>query len=262
MFLGTSTNDQPDNYKISVSNDNANWSVVASGTAAGGTEEYSVGTQNARYVKVEGWGGGNYWSVHEFSIAKKSGLNLSLNSTKDIIANIDTNTAMYYEIPMNLCAKQSDGSYLVVINGASVDDYSLSFTNLKVKGYDIKAFETATTVKGVYITDITVNGSSDILLKRKTEAQFVLTLSENADMNKDNLSLTANGIDVNIRSVEAVQGSSNQYIVRTLAPNVVGTFTYEFVYKNADGKLAKTSVAASITATSSGDRPAVTSRPR
>ncbi len=268
MFLGTSTNDQPDNYKISVSNDNATWTVVASGAAAGGTEEYSVGAQNARYVKVEGWGGGNYWSVHEFGIANKSaaavdtGLDLSLNNTKDVIANIDTNTAMYYEIPMSLCSQQPDGSYLVVINGASADDNNLSFTNLKVKGYDIKAFETATTVNGVYITDITVNGSSDIRFNRKSEVEFVLTLSENADMNKDNLSLTANGINVNIRNVEAVQGTSNQYIVKTLAPNVVGTFTYEFVYKNADGKLAKTSVAASITATSSGDRPAVPSRPR
>ncbi len=256
MFLGTSTNDQPDNYKISVSNDNVTWTAVASGAATVGTEEYSVGAQNARYVKVEGWGGGNYWSVHEFGIANKAGvdtgLDLSLNSSKNVIASVDTNTAMYYEIPMNLCTEESTGKYLVVINGASSDDYNLSFTNLKVKGYDITPYTTsASATDVVHITDITVNGSKDISVKKQSEISFNVTLSENADMSKENLALTANGKSVIIRSVKLVEGTSNQYIVKTLAPNAVGTFTYEFAYTNSDGTKAVTSTSVKVTASRS-----------
>ena len=152
---------------------------------------------------------------------------------------------------MSLCSQQPDGSYLVFVNGTSADGYNLSFTNLKVKGYDITPYESATTANKVYITDVTVDGSSNIAFGRKTVVEFVVTLSEDADMSKDNLSLTANGKDVNIRSVEAVEGTSNQYIVKTLAPNVVGTFTYNFAYTNTDGSVAVTSVNARVTASRS-----------
>ncbi len=262
MLLGSYSSDQPDNYKISVSNDNATWTVVSSrtdGSNPNGTEEYSVGAQNARYIKVEGWGstiGGTDWSVVEFGIANKSGknigLNLSLNSTKDVIASINTNTAMYYEIPMNLCTEESTGKYLVVINGASSDDYNLSFTNLKVKGYDITPYTTTdAAIDAVNITEVTVNGSKNITVNKKAEVAFKITLSEDADVNQENLALTANGKSVSIRSVKPVAGTSNQYIVKTLAPNAVGIFTYEFAYTNSDGTKAVTSVSTKVTASRS-----------
>ncbi len=68
LLLGTSTNDEPAGYEIYVSSDGVNWgNPVLSGTDK--TEQYYVGTQNARYVKVVQTGSkGNYWSIHEFNL--------------------------------------------------------------------------------------------------------------------------------------------------------------------------------------------------
>lgn len=67
MLLGSSTNDAPAAYEISVSLDGVNWTVIKSGDDAG--EQFYVDMQYARYVKVVQTGSkSNYWSIHEFNL--------------------------------------------------------------------------------------------------------------------------------------------------------------------------------------------------
>ena len=68
LLLGTSMNDGPAGYEIYVSADGLNWGTpIISGSDS--AEQYYVGVQTARYVKVvQTKAKGNYWSIHEFNL--------------------------------------------------------------------------------------------------------------------------------------------------------------------------------------------------
>lgn len=69
MLLGSSSNDMPRAYEIYVSLDGENWGTPVK-TGSGGSEDYYVGMQYARYVKIvqTGSSDSNYWSIHEFNL--------------------------------------------------------------------------------------------------------------------------------------------------------------------------------------------------
>lgn len=68
MLVGDSTGDMPAGYEIYVSLDGENWGEpVKRGSDA--SEDYYIGIQCARYVKVVQTGSKNlYWSIHEFNL--------------------------------------------------------------------------------------------------------------------------------------------------------------------------------------------------
>ncbi len=88
LLLGTSTNDEPAGYEIYVSNDGTNWGEsILSGTEK--CEQYYVGLQSARYVKVVQTGSkGNYWSIHEFNLKNTT------NIQKYYVTYMDGSTAI------------------------------------------------------------------------------------------------------------------------------------------------------------------------
>lgn len=176
------------------------------------------------------------------------GAGLTLSTSVGDIASIKTSTAMYYNIPLDKCVNTGVGSYLVILNGASLNGYNLSFTNLKVKGYELIPYEITSggSTDATYINSITVNGSGAVTFERKTEVEFVIALNKTGIVNKDNLALTANGKDVTIREIKG--NDDGTYTVKTLAPNAVGTFTYYFSYTDEAGNVSATSVAAKVTA--------------
>jgi hypothetical protein len=60
------TNDSPGAYKVLVSNDGSNWRQVASGEHQ---NIYSVGPQNARYIRIEqSSSAGKFWAIYEFYV--------------------------------------------------------------------------------------------------------------------------------------------------------------------------------------------------
>ena len=62
------TNDVPRAYRVLVSNDGNNWRQVASGE---NSNVYSVGNQNARYVRIEQTGQeAHWWAIYEFYVLK------------------------------------------------------------------------------------------------------------------------------------------------------------------------------------------------
>ncbi|WP_448902747.1 discoidin domain-containing protein [Eubacterium sp.] len=64
------TGDVPRAYKILVSNDGYNWREVASGE---NNNVYSVGDQNARYVRIEQTGTeSHWWAIYEFYVLKSN----------------------------------------------------------------------------------------------------------------------------------------------------------------------------------------------
>lgn len=68
---GSSSNDWPDSYDVSVSNDAVNWgSPIASGIGHSGLITIDFPTQSARYIRITQTGSGqtHYWSIHELNV--------------------------------------------------------------------------------------------------------------------------------------------------------------------------------------------------
>ena len=175
-----------------------------------------------------------------------AGLALTVGNNNKL-ADINTATAMYYNIPLDKCQDMGDGRYLVVINGASNNGCNLSFTNLKVKGYDITAKEAAgSTIDKIYAEKITCNGKENISVNNRTEITFNVTFTGAIDPEK--FTLMANGKKIDIRSMEKVEGTDNQYAIKVMSARAVGRYTYDFVYENADGTKTVTSVNVQVNA--------------
>ncbi len=70
LDAGSSTGDYPSNFKVEVSNDNANWSLIKNATGAGQYVVVHVPDQlTQRYIRITLTSGkGNWWSIHEFNV--------------------------------------------------------------------------------------------------------------------------------------------------------------------------------------------------
>lgn len=180
-----------------------------------------------------------------------AGLELSVNGNK--LADINTASAMYYNIPVEALKKTEDGRYLVLIQGDDSDSNVLSFTNLKVNGYKIEPLELES--RGIMDENICVETAcvkedDTNTVERKMEFTFTVKFKGTVNFNMktgsiENFKLNANGKAVTIRDITDMGGG--EYEIKTLAPNGVGTYKYDFIYENADGTLAVTSIAVKVT---------------
>lgn len=70
LDAGSSTGDYPNNFKIEVSNDNSNWTLLRNAT--GSTQKLVIHTTDqlaARYIRITLTSGkGNWWSIHELNV--------------------------------------------------------------------------------------------------------------------------------------------------------------------------------------------------
>jgi uncharacterized repeat protein (TIGR02543 family) len=79
MDAGTTTNDYPRGYQVTVSNDGTNWSsAVATGSGSNAVITVTFATQTARYIRVTQTGSatGTWWSLQEFYVYPPAVLSL------------------------------------------------------------------------------------------------------------------------------------------------------------------------------------------
>lgn len=147
---------------------------------------------------------------------------------------INTNTAMYYNVPLGEYV--AGKGYLVVLPGAKNSDYVLSYTNIKVKGYDISAFKPEISKTGTYISNVTIKTDAKKITKQ-SEVEFEVKFSNSvSDLTRDNIKVTGNGHDVTIIDISKIDDST--YTIKTKAANAVGIFDYKFTYNNDDATSA------------------------
>lgn len=83
----------------------------------------------AKRVRISNSGNGE--NVKLLSVYQENGIYKEYE-----LATISTNTAMYYDIPVDKCISTASG-YLVIIEGITTSEYCLSISNIKVTGCDL-----------------------------------------------------------------------------------------------------------------------------
>lgn len=162
------------------------------------------------------------------------------------IATVSSSTAMYYKIPVENCIKLADNKYLVVILG-DIDpiggNVSLSFTNLKYKGYTITNPLEDDEIVGTYIETesatqekVFVSVSKLNLNRRQwyTDKHAVVLSKDVFETEKPKFTMyyvNANGKETAI-SVKTTRDKSdnNKYWLTFKAPNAIGNFPVQIRY--------------------------------
>lgn len=162
------------------------------------------------------------------------------------IATVSSSTAMYYKIPVKNCIKLADNKYLVVILG-DIDpiggNVSLSFTNLKYKGYTITNPLEDDEIVGTYIETesatqekVFVSVSKLNLNRRQwyTDKHAVVLSKDVFETEKPKFTMyyvNANGKETAI-SVKTTRDKSdnNKYWLTFKAPNAIGNFPVQIRY--------------------------------
>lgn len=162
------------------------------------------------------------------------------------IATVSSSTAMYYKIPVENCINLADNKYLVVILG-DIDpiggNVSLSFTNLKYKGYTITNPLEDDEIVGTYIETesatqekVFVSVSKLNLNRRQwyTDKHAVVLSKDVFETEKPKFTMyyvNANGKETAI-SVKTTRDKSdnNKYWLTFKAPNAIGNFPVQIRY--------------------------------
>ena len=184
------------------------------------------------------------------AVAQDASLPLRIwNGTDDgeeAIATVSSSTAMYYKIPVENCIKLADNKYLVVILG-NIDpiegNVSLSFTNLKYKGYTItnpleddKIVDTYIETESATQEKVFVSVSKLNLNRRQwyTDKHAVVLSKDVFETEKPKFTMyyvNANGKETAI-SVKTTRDKSdnNKYWLTFKAPNAIGNFPVQIRY--------------------------------
>ncbi len=166
-----------------------------------------------------------------------------------LVETVKSATAMYYKINLDDCIELAENRYLVLISGNSdVEEEgtsSLSFSNLKYKGYTLKnPLDTAYTedIKEIISTDtlsesvtfVEYTGTFKIRKNQWINHKYAVTLSQDVFEGGDpefTMYYTNNGVKTEITVTAARSDESDcKYTLRFKAPNAVGTFPIEIHY--------------------------------
>lgn len=173
---------------------------------------------------------------------------LNASKEKTSISAINTNTAMYYDIPVNNAISLGNDNYLVVLTGDETATDCISMTNLKVKGYTVsspadasnaelvKDVITSSTVEPApedYAVDVDFVKFENTVTKGKL-VKAIVEVPEGSQI--DGFQVYANDNAVTTK-MEKVQNSNTQYRVSFMMTNAKGNYTLKFVpYKlDTDG---------------------------
>lgn len=173
-----------------------------------------------------------------------------LNDSKEKtpISAIETNTAMYYDIPVNNAISLDNGNYLVVLTGDETATACISMTNLKVKGYTVSSpadANNAELVKDVissstvepapenYAVDVDFVKFENTVTRGKL-VKAIVEVPEGSQI--DGFQVYANDNPVTTK-MEKVQNSNTQYRVSFMMTYAKGNYILKFVpYKlDTDG---------------------------
>ena len=170
---------------------------------------------------------------------------LDKNLEEQTIDEVKSSTAMYYEVPVEDSIKLADNKYLVVILGdskAQGEMYQyLSFSNLKVKGYDLsnplKDGSVSNYIDNSNLTESTIFKEIQPFNVEKrdwSEYKYTVTVNSGTFTNHDDAAfhmyyVKANGSKTAITvsaKYEASKSTSSKdvYSLRFKAPNATGQF--------------------------------------
>ena len=143
---------------------------------------------------------------------------------------VTSSTAMYYEVPVDKCINLSDGYYLIAIRGGDTfEGRALSFSNLKVKGYEllnpVKAASNYISSQGQRKIFDSVGNLNGVLKNNTNQTTVTLKASDKIPSTptfKMNYVRT-DGVEVPI-TVKAIKVDATHYTLKFKAPNAVGKF--------------------------------------
>lgn len=155
-----------------------------------------------------------------------------INSEGEIepFGKVTSSTAMYYEVPVDKCINLGDGNYLIAIRGGdTLEGRALSFSNLKVKGYELRnpveAASSYISRQGQREIFDSVGNLNGVLKNNTNQTTVTLKVSDKIPPTPTFKMkyVRTNGEEVPI-TVKAIKMDATHYTLKFKAPNAVGKF--------------------------------------